>query len=267
MLTRGQRLGGFGVEVGDPAQVVAVLELAAGGVQAPAADTGALGHDHPFSAGVGHHNLGGHRVRFVLDVEDAVFRQPSHPGEQHLGVARDELGPSGQVGVQPPRSVIVEGQNVITGGLDQPQPLQFMQFFWHRLGQILGLAPILGGVIQFPHVVVEGDRLFAHQQPRRLVLGDRGPALVVDPSISEHLEVLRFMPVGRLAVVERVQHAGALDGMLLNAVDEHRLWYSSGLQDRGRNVDDVMELATNFGLRGDALGPVHDRAVAGPAPV
>ena len=39
------------------------------------------------------------------------------------------------------------------------------------------------------------------------------------------------------------------------------------LQDRRRDIDDVMELATDFGLRGDALGPVHDGAVAGPAPV
>ena len=39
------------------------------------------------------------------------------------------------------------------------------------------------------------------------------------------------------------------------------------LEDRRRDVDHVMELRADLALRLDALGPVHDRAVAGAAEV
>jgi hypothetical protein len=56
------------------------------------------------------------------------------------------------------------------------------------------------------------------------VLRHRGPAFVVDAAVSEHLEVLRLMPLRGVGVVERVEHAHALDRLLLHAVHRDRLW-------------------------------------------
>ena len=97
--------------------------------------------------------------------------------------------------------------------------------------------------------------------------GHRRPALVVDAAVAEHLEVLRLVPLGRLRVVEGVEHAEAFDRRLLDAVDDRRMRQPGGLEDRRGDVDDVMELAADLALGLDAVGPVHDRAVAGAAPV
>ena len=52
------------------------------------------------------------------------------------------------------------------------------------------------------------------------VPGDGRPPFVVDATVAEHLEVLQVVPFGRLGVVERVDHADAFEGRLLNAVDD-----------------------------------------------
>ena len=75
---------------------------------------------------------------------------------------------------------------------------------------------------------------------------DRGPALVVDAAVAEHLEVLCLVPLGRLGVVERVRHADAFDRMLLDSVDEERLGQAGHFKDGRRDVDHVMELACGF---------------------
>ena len=49
-------------------------------------------------------------------------------------------------------------------------------------------------------------------------MGHGGPALVIDAAITEHFEVLSFVLVGRLGIVEAVQHADALDWVLLHAI-------------------------------------------------
>ena len=60
-------------------------------------------------------------------------------------------------------------------------------------GQVVGLAVVDGAVVQLPQVVVERRHLAADHHPRRLVLGDRAPALVVDAAVAEHLEVLQVV--------------------------------------------------------------------------
>ncbi len=162
---------------------------------------------------------------------------------------------------------VVERQHVVARRLDQPQALQLVELLRHLLGQVVRLAPVLVGVVELPDVVVEGGHLLADEQPGRLVPRHRGPALVVDAAVAEHLEVLRLVPLGRLGVVERVQHADALDGLLLHAVHRDRLGESRRLEDRRRDVDDVVELRAHLALRLDPLRPVHDRAVARAAPV
>src|SRR5208283_4015100 len=85
----------FHHEVLEAAPVVAVLEFAVLCVQTPTADVSALGDDDPLGALLRHHDFRSDRVRLVLNVEYAVFRQASHPLEKKLRISFNELGPAG----------------------------------------------------------------------------------------------------------------------------------------------------------------------------
>ena len=210
-------------EVLEAAPVVAVLELAVLGIEAPAADVRALGDDHALGALFRHLDLGGDGVRLVLDAQDAVLRQAPHAAEEDLGLALDQYRPAGGVGIHLLHHPVVDRQHLVARRLDQPQPLQIVELFRHLLGEILRLAPVLGRVVELPDIVVEGRGFRRSRSPGRPVLGHRGPALVVDAAVAEHLEVLRLVPLSRLGVVERVQHADTLDRVLMHAVHGDRL--------------------------------------------
>jgi len=68
-------------------------------------------------------------------------------------------------------------------------------------------------------------------------------------------------------VVECIQHVGALVRRLLYGIHDCRRRYPCGLEDRRRDIDHVTELRPDLALCLDALGPLHDRAVAGAAKV
>src|SRR3984885_15691118 len=142
-----------------------------------------------------------------------------------------------------------------------------MQFFGHLFSQVLCLGPVFIGVVKLPDVVVECRGYFPLEEPRRLVSRHRGPPLVVDAAIAEHLEVLRLMLLRRLGIIEGVCHADAFDRMLLDSVDECRLGNAGHFKDGWGNIDDVMELSTDFALSLASLWPMHDRAVASSAPM
>ncbi len=72
---------------------------------------------------------------------------------------------------------------------------------------------------------------------------------------------------GAALIIEGVNHAGALVRALLHAVDTDRFGDARGLQHRRRDVDNMRELAAHAALFLDAVGPMHDRAVARAAPV
>src|SRR5271165_4761128 len=142
-----------------------------------------------------------------------------------------------------------------------------VELFRHLLGKVVRLAPILVRVVKFPNVVVEGYGLSAYEHPWRPVLCHRGPALVIDAAVAEHLEVLRLMPLRGLGVIERIQHAHALDWALLYAIDRNRFGQPCRLENRGRDIDDMVELRADFALRFNAIRPRYDGAVTRPAPV
>ena len=75
------------------------------------------------------------------------------------------------------------------------------------------------------------------------------------------------MPLRGIGVAERIQHADAFDGPLMHAVHRKRLGQPRGLEDGGRYVDDVVELRADLAFGLEAVRPVHDGAVARPAPV
>ena len=157
------------------------------------------------------------------------------------------------------------GSDAVLRRLDDEEALQFGELLRVLLRQVLRLRPVGVGVVELPHVVVEGALVGA--EPRHAVPRHRRPPLVVDAAVAEHLEVLRLVPLGRLGVVERVEHAEAFERRLLHAVDDRRMRQAGGFEDRRRDVDHVMELAADLALRLDAVRPVHDRAVARAAPV
>jgi hypothetical protein len=53
-------------------------------------------------------------------VDDAVLREPAHPGEQQLGVALYQRGPPGHLGGETQGLPVVERQHVVLDRLDQP---------------------------------------------------------------------------------------------------------------------------------------------------
>ena len=187
------------------------------------------------------------------------------PPKRIWRLALDQLRPAGEIRVEALERPIVERQHAVLRRLDDEETLQFGELLRVLLRQVLRLRPVGVGVVQLPHVVVE--RALVGADPRHAVPRHRRPSLVVDAAVAEHLEVLRFVPLGRLGVVEGVEHAEAFDRRLLDAVDDRRMRQARGLEDRRRDVDDVMELAADLALGLDAVRPVHDRAVARAAPV
>ena len=99
------------------------------------------------------------------------------------------------------------------------------------------------------------------------MLGNRAPSLVVDAPVGEHLEVLQVVALRHARPVERVEHGRALHGRLLDAVHHGRLGQPGRFEDRGRHVDHMRELGAQAAALLDPVGPVHDGAVAGAAPV
>jgi hypothetical protein len=65
---------------------------------------------------------------------------------------------------------------------------------------------------------------------------------VIDAAVAEDLEVLGLAPLGRIGIIERIQHAGAFVWRLLNSV--HKGWRRDPrrLENRRRDVDDMAEL-------------------------
>ena len=120
-------------------QVVAVGWAAILHVEAPTAEHASLRDDDALGAVFGDDDLGGDRVRLVLDVEDDVLREAAHAGVEHLRVAADQLRTTGDLGIEPLHLAVVDRQHVVPDRLDQPQPLQLVQFLRHLLRQVVGL--------------------------------------------------------------------------------------------------------------------------------
>src|SRR5262245_43352624 len=92
--------------------------------------------------------------------------------------------------------------------------------------------------------------------------GYRNPAVMVQGAIAEHLEVLRVPLFLRLRVVEAVHHADALDGLLRHAVELGWCGNVRCLQDRGHEINHVVELGADPPPVLDARRPRDDDRVA-----
>ena len=130
--------------------------------------------------------------------------------------------------------------------LDRERLLHLCEFVGHLGGEVVGLRPVLGEVVEAPLVVVGGPLLDAGRlarDPRQPRAGGGGhPAVVVDRAAAHDLEVLGSKPsVGR-RVVEGVGQADAVYGVLGDAVDHQWRSDPDDFVDGGDDVVAVMEL-------------------------
>ena len=180
---------------------------------------------------------------FLMLITEFSVSRPM-PAEEQLRVARDQRRAAGEVGVEALDPAVVERQHVVLARLLHEQRLQLLELLGHLGREVVRLAPVGVRVVELPGVV--GERRQRLDHPRGRVARDRGPALVVDAAVAEHLEVLRLAPLGRAGVVERVAHAHALDRLLLDAVHRRRLGQPGRLEHGRRDVDHVVELAAHL---------------------
>jgi hypothetical protein len=154
----------------------------------------------PGSTAIRDVDVGRHSVRDVLQVQDHRLRQPAHARVQRLRVTVDERGSTGDGGIESLDAPVVQRQHAVLAPLLEEQRLQLSQPLRLLGREISRLRPVVGPV-QLPHVVLEG-RQRAGSDPRRCVLGDCGPPLVVDAPVPADLEVLRLVRVRCGAVGE-----------------------------------------------------------------
>jgi hypothetical protein len=148
---------------------------------------------------------------------------------------------------------VIQRQDVVAAGLSPPQAHQFDQLLDHRVvevaeaapgEQIVGLSGILVDVVQLPLLLIDVGEPRAALPGQAPVERDGLPAVLDDPAVAEHLEVLcgsggRCGGVGE-AVVDR----DALDRGLLHAVHDLRGLDPGGGKDRWHDVDCVVELVS-----------------------
>ncbi|CAB4713163.1 unannotated protein [freshwater metagenome] len=246
--------------------VVGVNRAALEEEERPAAELTALGDQDAVGLLVRRVEPGGDPPGRVLDVGRRVLGQPSTRARVEGQRARRQLA-TAELGDQPLQEAVVERQDVVLLRLGEEERLQLGQPLGVIGGDVAGLGPVRRGVVELPAVLVERRQLDLTDGPRRAVLGDGGPAFVVDPAVAVHLEVLRHVLLGRGAVAQARRHRGALDRVLRDAVDRGGVRQSGDLEDRRGDVDDVVPLVPHRAGVGDAGRPVHDEAVAGAAVV
>src|SRR3954453_15287735 len=83
------------------------------------------------------------------------------------------------------------------------------------------------------------------------------PALVVDSAVGDHFEILGLSLRRRIraGLVEGIGHADAFDRLLLDSIDRLRCLDARSLEDRGYDVDDMMELGAHAPGVFDTNGP------------
>jgi len=159
-----------------------------------------LGDDHTVPlAALGHFDFGGHRVRFVLHVQDGVLAEPTRsrrkrscvfPVHKHRS-ARDIRVEALDTSMRrrrrtlylTPRSARAAAVRSICR--DGPR-------------QVVGLRPVGRCVVELPHVVVECWEI-AHRTATRRCGGLPQSSLVVDAAVAGHLEVLGLPPFSSIS--------------------------------------------------------------------
>ena len=122
-------------------------------VEAPAVEASALRRDHAVRAAGGNLHVGADLERFVLEVRRGAFGNARLAGEvgEHAAPAREA---GADADVEALDRAVVEREHVVLGGLDPEQVLQLAQLRGLLVGEVHGLAEVLGDVVELPLVVI-----------------------------------------------------------------------------------------------------------------
>ena len=112
---------------------------------------------------------------------------------------------------------VVDRQHMVDDRLLEEELLHRLELLRVLRGDVMRKAEVLASVVELPVIFGRGWRGLIF--PRRLVNGAGEPSVVVDGAIAEDFEILRQMAVRRLRIVERIDHADALDRGLRRTVD------------------------------------------------
>ena len=140
--------------------------------------------------------------------------------------------------------------------------------FGSLAGEVLSLREVRLEVVEFPNVLarIPGGEPWAHREPRRQRAEGAGePPVLIDAAAAVVVEILDVLSPRRLRVGEGVDHAGPVDWVLLEAVDDLGRLDAEDLVDRRRDVVDVVELRPRRLVRLDTRRPRDGQRIAGAA--
>src|SRR6266496_5038026 len=161
----------------------------------------------------------------------------------------------------PAIQVVIERVHVVLPSLLIPELLEFLQFLGILVGEVVGFGEVLVEVIQFPHVLLEGEGAGSHPRHAVAVDRDRFPAILVHRPVTELLVILLGAGGGRVGLVKGIGEADAIQRHLLYAVDLLHELGASNIERRGHEVDDVAVLIPDFAPALDAFGPGDNETV------
>jgi len=149
-------------------------------------------------------------------------------------------------------------EGLVIPGLLEKQRLHRLQPFRLPGGEVLGLREVRLEVVEFPDVLagIPRGEPRAHGEPRRQRAEGAGePAVLIDAAAAVIIEILDVLAPWGLRVSEGIDHAGAVDRVLLEAVDDLGWLDAEDLIDRRHDIVDVMELRSRHLVRLDARRP------------
>src|SRR6266496_5446907 len=93
------------------------------------------------------------------------------------------------------------------------------------------------------------------------------PGIMLNGSVTKHLEVLGCMTVLSSCIIEGINHRRPVERKLLGAI--HHLWkrQANRFQYGRCNIDHVTKLRPDLSFSFDTFGPMHYHTVAGAAPM
>src|ERR1700738_2857553 len=110
-------------------------------------------------------------------------------------------------------------------------------------GEVMRLAVVFVEVVELPRMWLRNAFVPEPEEvPGQHVTRAGPPAILIDATIADHLEVLDLVRAGRIGMIEGVDQARSFQRQLLDAVNLTWELDSSQFVDGRRDVGDVMEL-------------------------
>src|SRR5580692_1275495 len=136
-------------------------------------------------------------------------------------------------------------------------------------GEIVGLAPVVLQVVEFPDIVIRRPIVYAGRQPWEprcpRPKGARQPVVMVDGAAAHNFEVLsEQLPLG-LRVGKSIGETHTIYGVLLDAIHRVRRGDAEDLVYRRHNVVAVVKLRPRGRIGLDFGGPPDCHRVTGAA--